>query len=527
MFAWVLGCAERTHPPADAAPDDVSRARVMLTQAALPLLPEVIAVAQSVERQARGEGAGARAAELHGLAARLMERLFRLEHRQQDGQESLDLYRAASTNLRYPGACEAAMGAATLAGEIAADPKASYVELYRLQRRASAAAVSPCVTSVHDRLGLISVFRPPADVLSVIDRGLEGEGLVFEPLRDAAPRIRAEPHLTRVEGWTDRDAARVVLYLDSPAPFRVGDGETLDGHAQTFVDFDGVALAAAQPSAPTGIVRTMKLEPTSTGSRVALELEGPAYRRVFQLLEPARVIIDIARQPPGSPQRANRKVSRVVIDPGHGGIDPGASGPSGLREKDVTLAIAHVVAPALARQGFEVVLTRDDDRTITLEERTARANGLGADLFISIHCNASENKTRKGLETYVLDTTTSELAGRVAARENATSQAATNEVAQLLASMRIADQASRSAHFADLLQRAGVASLGIDFADVVDGGVHRAGFYVLVGARMPAVLFETAYISHPSEETRLATASYQRRLADAVVNAVKAYREGR
>jgi N-acetylmuramoyl-L-alanine amidase len=119
------------------------------------------------------------------------------------------------------------------------------------------------------------------------------------------------------------------------------------------------------------------------------------------------------------------------------------------------------------------------------------------------------------------------MAGRVAARENATSTAASNEVAQLLASMRLADQATRSTRLAELLQRAGVASLGTKYADVLDGGVHRAAFYVLVGARMPAVLFETSYISNAVEEERLGAADYQQRLADALANAIKAYREGR
>ena len=119
------------------------------------------------------------------------------------------------------------------------------------------------------------------------------------------------------------------------------------------------------------------------------------------------------------------------------------------------------------------------------------------------------------------------MAGRVAARENATSTAASNEVAQLLASMRLADQATRSTRFAELLQRAGIASLATQYSDVSDGGLHRAAFYVLVGARMPAVLFETSYISNPIEESRLASGDYQQRLADGIANAVKAYREGR
>jgi N-acetylmuramoyl-L-alanine amidase len=279
----------------------------------------------------------------------------------------------------------------------------------------------------------------------------------------------------------------------------------------------------------TGIVTRIVAEPSTTGSRVALDLDGPAFRRVFHLLEPFRIVIDIARQPPGTGGSAKgaRAVARVAIDPGHGGNDPGATGPSGLKEKDVTLSVAHKLAPLLSRVGVEVALTRDEDRYVTLEERTARANAFGADLFVSIHCNAAEKSGRKGVETYILDTSTSDMAGRVAARENGASQAASAEVAQLLASMRLADQGARSTKLAELLQRSAIASLGAKYDDVLDGGVHRAGFYVLVGARMPAVLFETSYISNAGEEQRLGSDDYQQRLADAIANAVKAYREGR
>ena len=310
----------------------------------------------------------------------------------------------------------------------------------------------------------------------------------------------------------------------------MGDAPSAGGRgARTYVELDGVELGgAARETALGGIVSRIVAEPTSTGSRVELDLVGPAYRRVFHLLEPFRVVIDIARQPPGSAQNGKgRSVTRIVLDPGHGGNDPGATGPTGLKEKDVTLSIAHRIAPVLARHGIEVTLTRDDDRYVTLEERTARANAFGADLFVSIHCNAAEKPGRKGVETYVLDTTANEMAGRVAARENGASQAASNEVATLLASMRMADQATRSTRLAELLQRAGLASLSGQYDNVIDGGVHRAGFYVLVGARMPAVLFETSYISNSVEEQRLGSADYQQRLADAVANAIKAYKEGR
>jgi N-acetylmuramoyl-L-alanine amidase len=202
-------------------------------------------------------------------------------------------------------------------------------------------------------------------------------------------------------------------------------------------------------------------------------------------------------------------------------------GPSGVREKDVTLDVARRAATVLEGQGLRVSLTRKDDSFVSLEERTAVANAASADLFVSIHCNASEGKGRRGVEVYVLDTTRDEIAARVAARENATTQAASAELASILGSMRLADDAQRSTHFAQLLDRATMAAVEMKYADLLDGGVHTAGFYVLVGARMPGVLFETSYLSNPAEEQRLASADYRQLLADAIVNAVKAYREGR
>ncbi len=530
-------CGGTSSATSDAGIDgDVARAEALLAPGtSLPARPEVIAVAQSVEALALREGAGARAVELHALAASLLERVWRVEHREQDAKEAVDLYRAAAKDLALRGACDAAVRGAELAGELANDAETTYAELYRVQRRGSPSNGDPrasvCAAVIDPPLATLAAFRPPPAVLDAIDRGLAGEGAIALTSLDAGPsRVLVAPRITNIEQWGGAEAARVVVHLDRSARFRVGDVASGGGDgARTYVELDGVELGGTSRDTPLdGIVSRIVAEATTTGSRVALDLSGPAYRRVFHLLEPFRVVIDVAKHPPGSsPKGASRSVERVAIDAGHGGIDPGALGPSGLKEKEVTLAVAHKLAPILARLGIQVALTRDDDRFVTLEERTARANAFGADLFVSIHCNAAENKTRRGVETYVLDTTTSDMAGRVAARENATSQAASNEVAQLLASMRLADQATRSTRFAELLQRSGLASLGTQYSDVLDGGVHRAAFYVLVGARMPAVLFETSYISNALEEERLGSADYQQRLADAIANAIKAYREGR
>lgn len=528
-------------PQAATASDSADLARAhALAEGPLTGRAEALALAESIEARAVREGAGTRAVQLHAAAAQLLEHVWRVEGHEQDAREAIELYRAAARDVAAAGACEAALAGARLAGDEAHDASVTYAELYRAQRRfassrtGDAGAPSECLRSVEDELALLVAFRPPQRVLEAIDEGLAGEGAVagaLASLLDAgAVALPVEPpRITRIEAWPGRDASRVVVVLDRPAAYRVGD-EVLAGAAspRTFVDLDGVDLGAAPRDMPLdGVVTRVRAEATSTGSRVMLDLDGRAWRRVFYMHEPYRIVVDVARHPPGVKGRNARELARVVLDPGHGGKDTGAVGPSGLKEKDITLDVAHRVAPILAAQGLQVVLTRDDDRFVSLEERTARANAFGADLFVSIHCNAAESHARRGVETYVLDTTRDEIAARVAARENATTQAASAELASILGGMRIADEAARSTRFAQLLERSALAALHMKFADVVDGGVHTAGFYVLVGARMPSVLFETSYISNPIEEQRLASEEYRQLLADSIVNAIEAYRQGR
>jgi N-acetylmuramoyl-L-alanine amidase len=531
----LFACGDKGKPAAEAGSDEVARAQALAAPgAALPARPEVLSVAQAIAARAAREGAGARAVELHTLAGALLEREWRLEGREQDGKEAVHVLRSAARDPSAPGACAAAVRAAQLAGEVARDATTSYAELYRAQRRfVTKDDKSPCAQSLADAMTHLGAFRPPQPVLDAIDQGLAGEGAIAAlsatATATAAPStVPTTARVMKIEQWPGEESTRIVISLDRPARYRVGDeasGPALT--PRTYVELDGVDLGGPAKEVPvSGIVTKIRAERISTGTRVSMDLSaGRAFRRVFHLPEPYRVVVDLARNPPGGANQ--RAASRLVLDPGHGGNDPGAIGPTGVKEKDVTLDIAHRVAPVLAKLGIQVVLTRDDDRYVTLEERTARANAFAADLFISIHCNAADGKARHGVETYVLDTHKDEIAARVAARENATSPAANAELGAILASMRMADQATRSTKLADLLQRSAMASLRMAYPDAHDGGVHTAGFYVLVGARMPGVLFETSYISHPVEEQRLANEDYKQRLADAIVNAVKAYREGR
>lgn len=231
-----------------------------------------------------------------------------------------------------------------------------------------------------------------------------------------------------------------------------------------------------------------------------------------------------ASAPPGVPSR-ERWV--VVLDPGHGGVDPGSVGSRGTREKDVTLAIAKQLAAVLRESSnIEVVLTRDADTLIALSERPKRANLANGDLFLSIHTNAHrQRRSVSGFETYFLAVAQTEDAERVARMENAAARYETgrtvHELDPITFMLRDLVQNAyliESLRWAELVQGSLDASLGTP-----NRGVKQAGFYVLVGANMPAVLVEVGYISNPQEEMLLRSQAHQRRIARALAHSIERY----
>ncbi|MBI5493773.1 MAG: N-acetylmuramoyl-L-alanine amidase [Deltaproteobacteria bacterium] len=222
------------------------------------------------------------------------------------------------------------------------------------------------------------------------------------------------------------------------------------------------------------------------------------------------------------------KVRRVVIDAGHGGEDPGAIGPSGVREKDVTLRIARKVAERLRKDlKMEVILTRDKDVFIPLEERTLIANRAHADLFISIHCNSNPNRRIYGVETYYLNITDDNYAIRLAARENKTSERSISDLQFILADLAMKSNVDDSVRLSKLVQANVVGELRENYGQVKDLGVKHALFYVLIGAKMPAILLESSFVSNKMEEQRLGSPKYQDRLADGIVQGVRNFVEER
>lgn len=217
---------------------------------------------------------------------------------------------------------------------------------------------------------------------------------------------------------------------------------------------------------------------------------------------------------------------RIVIDAGHGGHDPGTIGRAGLQEKDLVLDVALRLERLLREQtGAEVVMTRSNDVFIPLEERTAIANAKGADLFLSVHANSSPNPRARGIETYFLNFAKNEHAEEVAARENAISQATLKDLQNLVKAIALNSKIDESRDFATEIQEALVGSLQARDSSLPDRGVHTAPFYVLIGANMPSILAEIAFVSHPGEEKLLKTADHREAIARSLFHGVTRYLE--
>ena len=218
------------------------------------------------------------------------------------------------------------------------------------------------------------------------------------------------------------------------------------------------------------------------------------------------------------------KVARIVIDPGHGGFDTGTIGPSGLEEKNLVLDIGLRLRKLLeTRTNSEVFMTRSTDKFIPLEERTAIANEDGADLFVSIHANASSDHHVRGIETYFLNFTRDPEALRLAARENATSQESVHQLQNLIKKIALNNKIEESQELARDIQTALYKHMSRVSRGIHNRGVRKAPFVVLIGAQMPSILAEISFLSNAHSERLLRTGSYREQIAKALFNGIEDY----
>jgi N-acetylmuramoyl-L-alanine amidase len=217
-------------------------------------------------------------------------------------------------------------------------------------------------------------------------------------------------------------------------------------------------------------------------------------------------------------------VSRIVIDAGHGGHDPGASA-HGITEADVVLDVALRLETLLLEHGIDVVMTRRTNEYITLDERTEVANRDSADLFLSIHANASANAAARGVETYFLNFALNPQAEAVAARENAASGKTMNSLPSIIKAITLNSKLNESRDFAASIQRALVRGMRPRNKALRDLGVKQAPFVVLIGAAMPSVLAEISFVTNRQEARLLKTAAYRQRIAESLLAGILRYQD--
>ena len=345
-----------------------------------------------------------------------------------------------------------------------------------------------------------------------------------------AQRARQAESVCRLVGIrlqaTGAEAARAVLTL---APGALREGCSFEEHREPATPRPDDATSSARGEDALGGQLSLRIEGlrvrpgigpvrgvgpidavSTDGAEIVIDLASRARAHTFYQLDPLRLVVD-ARSDPVTPTTG----PLVVLDPGHGGEETGARF-ADLEEADVVLDLAKRVRSVIRQRApsVRVVLTRTEDTRLALDERAAQANALDADVFVSLHLNAADEPVRiGGITTFVLDTTDDRQAIRLAARENGTSAARVSELQRLLAGLHRRDQLAGSRALAERLHAATLAGGRQVLADLPDRGVRSALFYVLVGARMPAVLLEASFLTKPEEAAALHTPIYRQALA--------------
>lgn len=373
----------------------------------------------------------------------------------------------------------------------------------------------------------------------------------------AVSALPGQARLENIRYYSYPEYTRVVLDLSREA--RIAERVLKDG--RLFFDLKNCGFALGYPREKQNEIRIAagNLQRIRVGKfqaqtiRVVFDFDRIGKYNRFYLTSPFRIVFDIYRQqefvsrgrqqaaeqpapgepvarpeplpgetapppPAGQPSIARQLglgVHRIVIDPGHGGKDPGTANRAlGLKEKDVTLDIGKRLNAILnEHQELEVILTRPRDVYVPLEERAAIANSNQGDLFVSIHTNSAPRKSARGVESYYLNITTDPWAMEVAAQENAMSSKSISEMRTILDQILQNSKISESRIFSQCLQASMVANLKGKFDAVEDLGVKKAPFYVLLGAQMPSSLVEVSFLSHADEGRRLGSPEYRQAVA--------------
>lgn len=381
--------------------------------------------------------------------------------------------------------------------------------------------------------------KSDVEIKTVSQKNLQGDKTIVSGLR-----YWSNPNYTRVVIDADKDT-HFEGHLLKPDP-------NLNTPRRLYVDLANARLGKDMerlvPINDDLLKDARAGQYTQETVRIVVDIKTFSKYKIFPLKNPFRIVIDVwgsQESSPGLvkktvaiPETRDKKmapgsltrqlalgVSRIVIDPGHGGRDSGAPGAiKGVYEKQIVLEIAKRLARRIEKElGCEVFLTRNDDHFLTLEERTAIANTKEADLFISLHTNASMNRNASGFETYFLNLATDEDSIRVAARENATSRKNISDLQAILNDLMQNAKINESARLAAFVQNSMVGHVSKNYDRITDKGVKQAPFYVLLGAQMPSILVEASFISNARECERLMNPEYQENITRGITEGIRQY----
>jgi len=370
--------------------------------------------------------------------------------------------------------------------------------------------------------------------------------------------------VTGLRLWSNPNYTRIVIDLEGMAKYKshlLRRDPGIGKPPRLYIDiFDTKKAASMQHELPIDdglLKRARAAQYDNSTVRVVLDIESIKDYKIYPIPGPFRIVIDVfgddvikeptieallqgeVEKPDIQESVKDEKIAlskqlglavrKIVLDPGHGGKDPGALGPNGTREKDVNLTVAKLLKKRLESQyNYKVVLTRNDDRYLDLVARTAIANMENADLFVSIHANASKNRKAYGMETYVMNARASDrYAAEVAARENAVTSNSMGEfgsvLEEILVDMQKTNKVNESSKLAGSVQDNMHTFMAKNYGGIKNLGVKKAPFYVLIGANMPSILVETGFISNYKEEKRLRNAKYLDNLSAGIAHGINGY----
>ncbi|MEQ1946325.1 MAG: N-acetylmuramoyl-L-alanine amidase [Bryobacteraceae bacterium] len=352
-------------------------------------------------------------------------------------------------------------------------------------------------------------------------RAAKAEPAPASPVLPLGPAAPPTPEPVRAEVATagkaqPREIAPVRALAEPPISAPIAVPAPL---ARTEIAESATAPKPAEPTVAEPV------RPESAPRDVVAKLSAPkTVPEPQKETGPTREAVPAKRGDRGLTRALGLKMGRVVLDAGHGGHDVGTHGPSGFLEKDLTLDVTRRLGALLEeRLGSEVVYTRHDDTYIGLEDRTRMANERKADLFLSIHANSSPYRSAAGVETYVLNFTTSKSAMELASRENATAESSVYNLQDLVNKIALKEKIDESREFAARLQSS-LSVLSTNSNDSAKNrGVKKAPFIVLIGATMPSVLAEIGFLTNTNEEALLRKPEHRQKIAEALYKGIAAY----